>query len=335
MDHSISTSRDAGRPKFPGALTWVLRSLAAVLALATVLALSGAAFEAIASSRDAAALPPAGRLVEVGGFRLHLNCTGEGTPTVVLDAGLSRDSLDWSLVQPDVARTTRVCAYDRAGMGWSDSSPHQRTPVAIAEELHTLLNNAGVSGPYVLVAHSLSGKYARIFALRHPREVAGVVLVDARHEYVDGFTTPEENQAFFAAADAQGDTYAWARRLGVVRVFGSSLAGTPAFPAATRRAMALVATRPNAITATSAEARQRAANDAELEASSLGDLPLIVLAAGDSMTGIPHWNEAQQRQAALSSRGELRIAQGSSHCIQCDDPEVVIRAIEAVVAAAR
>lgn len=330
-----SISNAATRRKRVGAMLWTLRSFAALVALAAVLALSGAAFEAIASSRDAAAPPPAGRLVDVGGFRLHLHCMGEGIPTVVLDAGLGRESLDWSLVQPDVARTTRVCAYDRAGMGWSDPSPHQRTPAAVARELHALLDNAGVSGPYVLAAHSLSGKYARMFAVRYPREVAGVVLVDARHEYVDAFTTPDENQAFFDAVDAQGETYAWARRLGVVRMFGSSLAGTPAFPAATRRAMALIATRAAAITATSAEARQRAANDAELEASSLGDHPLIVLAAGESMTGIPHWSEAQRRQAALSSRGELRVAQGSSHCIQCDDPELVTRAIEEIVATVR
>jgi pimeloyl-ACP methyl ester carboxylesterase len=331
----ISTSYDTKHPKRARTLKWTLRSLGALAGVIAALALSGAVFEAAASHSDAANLSAPGRLVDVGGFRLHLNCIAEGSPTVVLDAGLSRDSLDWSLVQPEVARTTRVCAYDRAGMGWSEASPHPRTPEVIAEELHTLLANADIAGPYVLVAHSLAGKYARMFAIQHPSEVAGVVLVDARHEYMDEITTAEDNQAFFAAVDAQGAQYAWARRLGVVRTFGSSLAGTPAFSPATRSTMALLATSPSAIAATRAEARKRGANDADLRTANLGRRPLIVLAAGQSLAGIPHWDEAQQSQASLSARGEIRIAQASSHCIQCDDPALAIEAIEDVVSAVR
>ena len=256
---------------------------------------------------DATRLPPPGRLVDVGGFRLHINCVGEGHPTVILDAGLGQTSLDWSLVQPDLGRTTRVCAYDRAGMAWSDPSSNTRTPAIVAEELHTLLANAGIAGPYVLVAHSLSGKYARMFAMRHPTEVAGLVLIDARHEYMDELTSAVECQAFFEAVDAQGRDYASARRLGVARLFGSSLAGTPSLPRETRSAMALLSTTTQAIATTSAEARARAANDVELQMSTLDRRPLIVLVAGQSLAGIPHWDEAQRRQRALSSHGVMRV----------------------------
>src|SRR5262245_12371756 len=120
------------------------RGLVVVLALLTGLAVLGAGYEAIASQNDTRAYPPPGQLVDVGGYRLHLRCMGTGSPTVVLDAGLSGTSLDWSLVQTEMAATTQVCAYDRAGLGWSDASPLPRTPEHIARELHTLLTNAEI-----------------------------------------------------------------------------------------------------------------------------------------------------------------------------------------------
>src|SRR5215213_1175214 len=161
-------------------LRWIGRGLVAVVGLIVVLALAGASFEAIAAAGDARRYPAPGQLVDIGGYRLHIQCVGTGSPTVVLDAGLGGSSLDWNLVQPELGRTTRVCAYDRAGMGWSERSPYPRTPRQIADELHTLLTNAGIAEPYVLVGHSLGGKNVRLFALAHPEQVAGMVLVDAR-----------------------------------------------------------------------------------------------------------------------------------------------------------
>src|SRR5690349_3053542 len=139
-------------------LRGIVRTLAAVAGLLVVLGLVGASYEAIAATGDARRYPAPGQLVDVGGFRLHINCVGTGSPTVVLDAGLGGSSLDWNLVQAELGRITRVCAYDRAGMGWSDPSPQPRTPGQIGRELHTLLTNAGIAGPYVLVGHSLAGK---------------------------------------------------------------------------------------------------------------------------------------------------------------------------------
>jgi pimeloyl-ACP methyl ester carboxylesterase len=125
--------------------------------------------------------PPPGKLVDVGGWRLHLNCTGEARasqPTVILEAGSGDFSVEWSLVQPGVARFARVCSYDRAGDGWSELGPHPRTMHQIVYELHTLLDKAGVKPPLVLVGHSYGGLLVRLYASTYPAEVAGMVLVE-------------------------------------------------------------------------------------------------------------------------------------------------------------
>src|SRR5215213_5081592 len=114
-------------------LRWIGSGLIVLVGLIIVLGLVGASYEAIAAAGDAHRYPPPGQLVDVGGYRLHIQCVGAGSPTVVLDAGLGGSSLDWNLVQPELGRTTRVCAYDRAGMGWSERSPYPRTPRQIAD----------------------------------------------------------------------------------------------------------------------------------------------------------------------------------------------------------
>jgi pimeloyl-ACP methyl ester carboxylesterase len=317
-------------------LRGIARGGGVVLALIAGLALAGAAYEAIAARGDAQTYPPPGQMVDVGGYRLHIHCVGTGSPTVVLDAGLSRTSLDWSLVQPVIGQTTRVCAYDRAGMGWSDPGPAPRTPSRIAGELHTLLGNAGIAGPYVLVGHSLAGKNIRLFALAHPAEVVGMVLVDARGEYVDEHTSPAEAQAFQQGLAQQGTIYGLARAVGLVRLIGASQDGTPAVPAATRLAMALFTTGQRGIATTTAEGQQRAADDRQLQAApGLGALPLIVLAAGQNMEQTPYWAEAQRQQAALSTNGRLIVAAGSGHAIHLEQPALVIDAIQQVVTQAR
>jgi len=221
-------------------------------------------------------------------------------------------------------------------MGWSDPGPAPRTPAQIAGELHTLLGNAGIAGPYVLVGHSLAGKNVRLFALQHPDEVVGMVLVDARGEYVDEHTSPAEAQAFQQAMARQGTIYGLARALGVVRLVGASQEGTPALPSETRLAMALFTTGQRDIATTAAEGQQRAADDRQLQAApSLGALPLIVLAAGQNMEQTPYWAEAQRRQAALSTNGRLIVAAGSGHAIHLEQPAVVIDAVQQVVKQAR
>ncbi len=122
-----------------------------------------------------------GRLIDVGGFRLHLHCSGSGRPAVVMDSALAGSSISWSLIQPDVSRLTRACSYDRAGFGWSDAGPMPRTAGRVADELRVLLERGGVAPPFVLVGHSFGGLVMRIFAARYRSDVSGLVLVDPAH----------------------------------------------------------------------------------------------------------------------------------------------------------
>src|ERR1043166_103626 len=155
--------------------------LSAFAGIAGTLLLSSPGLAKAQGGVDGPPAPP-GRLVDVGGWRLHLNCTGEakpGAPTVILEAGVGDFSVEWSLVQPGVAGFARVCSYDRAGDGWSDLGPHPRTMHQIVYELHTLLERAGERPPYVLVGHSYGGWLVRLYQATYPAEVAGMVLVEA------------------------------------------------------------------------------------------------------------------------------------------------------------
>ena len=136
----------------------------AVLVIASV----GGGYETVRESLDARAYPMPGQLIDVGGHRLHLHCTGSGSPTVVLEPGLGGASSDLAWIAPAVARDTRVCVYDRAGRGWSDATDGPQDAAQIAADLHTLLDRAHVPGPYVLAGHSFGGLYVQTFAANYP-----------------------------------------------------------------------------------------------------------------------------------------------------------------------
>jgi len=316
-------------------LRTLLRAAVGAVGAITAVAAIGASYEMVSGSQDLSAYPPAGRLVDVGGYRMHLDCRGEGAPTVVMDAGLGGSSLDWSLVQAELATRTRVCTYDRAGMGWSEASPLPRTPGHIAEELHTLLTNADIAGPYVLVGHSLAGKNIRMLAAAHPDDVAGMVLVDARSELVDTLTPAAEADAFRVALGVQGTVYSLARRLGVARAFGASLAGGPLLSPVIAAQMALLQTQTAAIDETTKEGLARSADDAALAKSTLGSMPVVVIASAASMADIPNWSTAQHQLAVLSTQGHLVIAEHSGHAVQIEQPDIVIDSISQVLAGVR
>lgn len=289
---------------------------------------------------DTKRYPPPGQLVDVGGYRLHLHCVGEGSPTVVLDAGLGAFSLDWGAVQPEIATTTRVCAFDRAGLGWSEPGPRPRSPQQFSDELHALLTNAGIQGPYVLVTHSISGKTARLFASQHPNQVAGMVLVDARHESVDDHLTPEQVAAENAEQRQFQDMIKWMARFGLVRLlwapaWPSMLPGSENLPSESRTTIGVLQARPQQIESALAEGQGRMESNSLLRAAApLGDKPLVVLASTHTIDNLPFWKEAQETMAGYSSNSHLIVVQ-SGHAIHFEQPAQVVESIRHVVDAVR
>ena len=146
------------------------------------LAITGALYEMIGRWRDTRRFPQRGHFVQAGSIRMNIDCSGQGSPTVILESGSGGPSIDWLMVQPEVAKFSRVCSYDHAGYGWSDSGPQPRSSLQIACELKQLLQSAGEKGPYVFVGHSMGGYDIRVYAGQYPNDVAGMVLVDASHE---------------------------------------------------------------------------------------------------------------------------------------------------------
>lgn len=324
-----------------------LSGLALLLALVGTTLLLGAK----AKADLIAQYPPLGQMIDVGGYRLHIDCQGNGAPTVVMEAGLTEPSLMWALVQPQVSATTRVCVYDRAGLGWSDTSPKPRTAEIMVEELHTLLQNANIAGPYVMVGHSTGGMLVRLYAHSYPAEVVGMVLVDAQHEDQFARLSPEIQQgikAMFAQSNQELPLYRMVVATGIgalVPAIGA-LADTPQLPSPAREAVsALALSRPRFIETRVAEQDAIFESLEQVRAAhitSLGNIPLIVLYRGivDSPTpGLTPeennqwWFGLQSELAALSPQGKLVLADRSGHHIQLDQPDLVIDAIEQVLAA--
>src|SRR5215212_3747983 len=202
--------------------------LGLVIAL-SVLAVAGAIYQAIATELAERAYPPPGEMVDVGGYRLHINCVGQGSPTVVLDSGSGGFSAQWVRVQRGDSDTTRVCAYDRAGMGWSEMGTDPRDASQITSELHTLLGKAGIDGPYVLVGLSFGGMYMQTYAARYPDEVAGVALVDSSTD-PDQFSQRPEGRDSYEPQKQSFAVVPLPARLGVVRLLSEFDPASPELP---------------------------------------------------------------------------------------------------------
>ncbi len=310
------------------------RGLYALLAAIIVLGMCGATYEALAATGDTERYPPPGRLIDVGGFQMHIHCVGTGSPTVLLEGGNASPALSWMLVQPEAAHTSRVCTYDRAGLGWSEPSSAPRTPQQIASELHTLLQNAGIDGPYVLVGASLGGKYVREYARQYPADVVGVVFVDARHESFDRESPAYSTQSDRILPLMNRLFWLWGR-VGLARLVGSPLGGYDAVSDADNRQLTIISLRPAALAASEAEYFARGAHDATIDGETHGDRPVIVLAAGQGGMMLDGWAEAQEHMARLSTRGRLVVLPESGHAIQADAPGAIVAAIAEVVASIR
>jgi pimeloyl-ACP methyl ester carboxylesterase len=271
---------------------------------------------------------PPGRLIDVGGVSMHIYCTGEGGPTVILDAGLGQGTVYWSQVQEGISKLTRVCSYDRAGMGWSESGPMPRTYMKVTEELHALLASSGEAGPFVLVGHSAGAHTVRFFTQNFPNEVAGIVLVDAANERV----LTQEN---LAPGVKMMQDAVLAARLGYFRINEDSLAMMAGTEIPSELKSYLHINYNSKTFATSAdELIAMPVTAAALEPTKYEgawkDIPAIVLTADNEngrMLGMP---EHHRQLAALSAKGE-QIFVNSSHNIHMDQPDVVIEAILEVV----
>jgi pimeloyl-ACP methyl ester carboxylesterase len=315
---------------------WAGRIVGGLLILGGVLGLIGAGYETIAARGDAGRFPPPGRLVDMGGYRMHIHCVGQGGPTVVLEHGFAGAAVNWHGILPALAEAGRVCVYDRAGLGWSEPSPYPRTPRAMAAELHTLLERAGERGPYVLVGASLGAKYVRAFALDFPDAVAGLVFADGRNEYFDALASDSYRATERRMIPAMGLIQKLAGRVGLARLLpATEPAGPHQLAASDQRARNVLGARVHAVDAAQAEYVGQFADNEALAAASLGDLPVVVLAAGKGGMTYEGWTEAQERLAAQSTRGRLVVLPDADHDIPASAPAAFIAAIAEVVAAAR
>jgi pimeloyl-ACP methyl ester carboxylesterase len=303
---------------------WAMLALVILLVLVVV---AGVVYESVASAVDASMYPPPGRLVDVGGYRLHIYCTGSGSPTVILDAGNGGSSLDWSLVQPGVATITRVCSYDRAGYGWSGSGPTSPSSARIVRELHTLLVKAGVPGPYVLVGHSFGGLNMRLYTYTYPQDVSGLVLVDSSHE--------DDPTALKAIMDGQQQLSMCQHfaTFGVVRLLGSLNQFISSYPSAVQAVVKahLYQTRFCGTWYDESAAWDESISQVRTARSqrSLGHLPLVVITHGKGLDA--SWKTLQNDLANLSSNSTHLIASESGHAIMLDQPDLVIAAIRQIV----
>lgn len=318
---------------------WVVLFASVVLSL---LAIAGASYQAIASRADAQQYRHPGQLVGVGKFRLNVYCSGQGSPTVVLEAGLADSLESWSRVQPEIAGFARVCSYDRAGYGYSDPGPMPRTSDRIAAELHAALRAAGEKPPYLLVGHSFGGFNVRVFNGKYPDEVAGLVLVDA---------TQEDQYRLLPRAWA--DMGEAMRRRARWQAFWAPLYidfGLARFQ------LRLQSRRVPPLLLQSKYVKARASEFENIEvsagqariASHIEHKPLLVLTAGKAIdAGLnavlseqdrrayqETWvNDLQLRLAHLSARGRRVVVPDSGHDIPTDRPEAIVTAVRDLSAA--
>jgi pimeloyl-ACP methyl ester carboxylesterase len=302
---------------------WTKRTLFGIAISLIGAALTGVLYQWATTRKELAATPPPGRLVAIDGHRLHLSCTGNGEPTVLLETGLGGSTADWGFVQPNVAQFTRVCSYDRAGMGYSDPGPSPRTAERIARELAQLLDRSGIKGPLVLVAASIGAFPVRVFASHYGDRVAALVLVDASHENQE-HAIPD--LARFVPVLSS---------IGILRLAGISFGPPPAALAPSAREFAEATRfRTTSQRATADEIVHVRESAAQVAATRRNlSIPVIVVTAGRGADAT--WLDLQRDLVALSQRGCQIITKQSGHAILLEEPAVVVSAIRTAVHAIR
>jgi pimeloyl-ACP methyl ester carboxylesterase len=317
------------------------KMLLTVAILIAMLAILGAAYQQIGSRIDAHRSPEAGRLVDVGGYRLKINCAGGGSPAVVLESGLGDILGEWQRGQAQISSFTRVCSYDRAGYGESDSGPLPRTSSQISSELHALLQNAGEHPPFILVGHSFGGYNVRVFNGQYPNEVAGLVLADATQEDQYKLLPSAWRQlsaSQLARWQSQAEWMPLQINLGIARLRFRETLGNDGYLILQSKYLKARASELKEIQTSAAQARA---------AGMIGNKPLIVLTGVKQDSALKNalspedfarfqqiWvRTLQPRLAQLSTRGEQVILPDVGHDIPGERPEAIVNAVRKVYAA--
>ena len=313
---------------------WLFILLIAGLILST-------AYQSFASANDLKAYPAPGQMVDVGGHRLHIYCVGEGSPTVVMEAGMSGWSTDWVLVQPEIAKVTRVCTYDRAGYGWSEEGTQPRDSRQVTAELHTLLAKAGIDGEIILVGHSLGGLFVQYYARTYPQEIAGIVLVDSVHPEQSLQMKEDVKQKYEGGLRALTLTTRILAPTGLLR-----LANQPEtiiankLPAKYQSVVRALGFQSKAYLALDEEMASFEQSQIEVrEAKPLPAIPLAVISSttlqgfppgfsGEYMKGL--WSKLQADLSKSATMPQV-IAENSGHYIHLDQPELVIQTVVEMV----
>src|ERR1700679_3351507 len=322
-------------PKWP----WRIWSLALFAAVA-VIAATGLSYETFGESRDAARFPPPGRLVDVGGRRLHLLCKGSAPgPTVIMVAGGGTPAVVSYDLQDRIAKFARVCSYDRAGLGWSDPARHALTFAEQVNDLETLLQNAKLAGPYVFVPESFGSLIVIDFAQRYPGQVAGVVFLDGVDPQL-WFKAMVDQSGSLAEFKNLAVKVAW--RTGIVRLAFPALA--PAWvwrlPAPIRDQMVAIYARPSAGYAEALDAYTISPQRPYLAPGALGTRPVIALRHGktsDALSGEfeAGWQASQTRLAQLPHNGIVITAAGADHEIAQEQPELAAQWVQKALSETR
>lgn len=330
------------RPR--GFFWWFLRILGGLAVLLILLGIIGAIYQSRATAADRARYSPPGELVIVNERQMHIHCQGEGSPTVILDAGQGGWSITWSELMPQLSESTRVCAYDRAGYGWSDAAADERSPQALAHDLAALLDTAGTEAPYVLVAFSAAALPARLLAAQHPNEVAGMVLIDPATEF-DNELLGEELLRQQRSAVGMFQSFGTAARLGIVRFldpremapYAPFISQDPAEP----EIYYSFVSEPRWWRTSQKEFAARLDDEALADVrvnGALPDIPVLIIGA-EHGAGNPELDQARvqvlEELASRSSQGRFVLAEGSSHEVLRDRPGLVTEAIVEVVEAVR
>ena len=301
---------------------WLVYPVFAALLLSAV----GGAYETYRESTDGTTYPMPGRLIDVGGHRLHINCTGTGSPTVVLEPGLGEPSTVMAWIAADVGATTRVCVYARAGRGWSESAAGPQDGVQTATDLHTLLERAGEPGPYVFAGHSAGGIYVLNFAHLFPQQVAGVVLLDSMHP--EQYTRIASWPAFYEMFRRASAVLPSMARLGVARVYNQGAYSEFPEPARDEQRAFWSTPRHNRSVRDEFSEIRTAMTQAQ-SLTSLGDRPLVVVTAEkEAEVG---WMAAQDQLAALSTNSDHRVLPDATHSSLTDNEKVAAESSRAII----